>query len=263
MPIAKRILSHEPLMRTITLCETPLRGTDREDLATKLTQALSRRWQPPQGQQHQSVEALKLGMLELVHADDRERFVEDTYLMTIEDFETKTWGFIICPFGPLDGLLQIRLFHADPTGLTNVTAKMVQEFTAMKYHENPLFSFSEHHLIQVLPPLGQKPVLEGRITTKGQQLLHIMKRRKAARVKLAKATTGIALVTIAVSITLYAADLAWPNHIIHWIDGFFERISTASLFTAFLAWAQPWLDPLEIEDEPIIQWAPVRGTEIK
>lgn len=234
-------------MRAILRCETSF---DEKQLETYFSQTI---WWPTVDQGSAIVEGHKSDIISHIAPDDRP-LAESTFVFTIYDDATRTWGIVS---RPTHHALAFRLKNPIAERLKLACERLVKDLEPVNADQGKMGSrraFRFEPSVEVLEPNSQDHALAGEILPPKRLLFAIQERRSEAWVGAFTAVVGVVLLVLTSPpikpVLLARVEELWRP----WVSGNMERVSTAALVTLAISWFEVLLHWFDIRRRSSIRW---------
>lgn len=231
-------------MRAIIMCGTTTKDVELEEILTKLN------WWPNLPQNSNEVEVNKKEIIQLIPDSDRV-IVEKTFICTVYDAETRTWGIIN---RPNQNRLIFRLKNPVSDRLKHSCEKLVNKLRSYSTDHKNNFCFKFKPRVEVLEPGNDNFSFSGEILPSSRVQLAIQERKTEVYVGIFAGLTAIILLIITSPLVsnfvLPSPTSSWRI----WTSGTLERFSTAALVTATISFFEVALHWFDIRRKSIIRW---------
>jgi hypothetical protein len=235
-------------MRAIIECITSKEPTDLKEVLEENS------WLPTIGEDDEFTQSRKIDIIEHIAPEDQP-LVEKTFLHTIYDDSTKTWGIVN---RPTKYELAIRLKNSSSEKLKHACEKLVGDLQvySLKYGKNLNFQFPTN--IVVLEPNSNSPAFHGEVLPlkrfPRRFFLAIQERKREALVS--GVALLISLILLVLTIPTWSSLIPFPleSDWHKWIAGNLERFGTATLLTSAISGFEVFLHWFDIRRKPIIRW---------
>jgi hypothetical protein len=233
-------------MRAIVNCRTHVEKESLDGLLSECD------WWPSLPQTDPEITSKKDEILK--HVSDQDRpLVTGTFLYTIYDAETKTWGLVN---SPAKHVITFRLKNPFSERLKAACSKLIadlERLTSPRKDGKHSFDFSPR--IDVLEPNSENYAFSGEILPKSTFLFAITERKTEAYVGLFAFISTILLLIITSPVIshifLGVNDTEWKR----WFSGNLERCTTAMIVTTIISWFEVLLNYFAIRRHNRIRWS--------
>jgi hypothetical protein len=229
----------EVKMRAIILCDTLVENNDLESILSEIN------WLPNMEDDNLELLERKKEILEHIPKDAK-KLVESTFVCTIYDDETKTWGIVN---RPNKHRLSFRLKNPVSDRLKKASIKLVSDMRTNK-HTDGKFKFDFLPRVEVLEPGNENYSFAGEILPPHRLKLAISQRKTESYVAIFAGIIAIVLLIVTSPIILPVKTNSWEI----WFSGTLERFSTAALVTMTISAFEVFLHWSEIRRQDLIKW---------
>ncbi len=232
-------------MRSVIRCRTNVEPEAFDALL------LERDWWPTVAQDHELVQERKREILDQVKEGDRD-IAEGTYMYTIYDAETRSWGIAS---NPTKRMITFRLKNVVSDRLKTATERLVYDLQTLDAGKRNGIEFEFYPTVEVLEPNSQNHAYSGEIVS-GSKLKYAIAQRKI------EATAGLIAALFAILFSLLTVPSIksplfqqLPPEWFTWLSGFLERLATSAIVVATISWLNLLLYWLDLRQRGVIRWS--------
>lgn len=175
--------------------------------------------------------------------------VESTYLYTVLDAETETWGIVSNPAG---SWIEVRLKNAESEQLRRAATRLVADLgTTSRSGLRSRHTVHFYDRIEVLAPGSADFAFLGTILDGSPWQATRRERRTEVVFAVAGAVIGVTLLLLTSPFGPWSPSTD-PLGI--WVEGNLERLTSAALFSAIVSGLTVGLRYLEVRRSPVVNW---------
>lgn len=234
-------------MRAIIKCITNI---DPKDLDTVLTE---KDWWPALDQNHEEVLRRRDEIFNHVADGDR-AIAEKTYLFTIYDEATKSWGIIN---NPTKHGLTFRIKNPDSDRLKSACERLVNDLEHLngRSHGETPTKIRFISKIEVLEPNSSDHAYSGEVLPAGRFTLALKQRRTEIYVGLLAGLGALFFLILTLPPIAHWLLSGLPGEWPTFSKGFLDRLATSAIVTSTVALLNVVLHWLELRRKSVIRWS--------
>jgi hypothetical protein len=214
-------------------------------------------WWPSLAQDHEVVKARKKEIIDTIAKEDLS-LAESTYVCTIYDDNSKSWGIVS---RPSEHGLAFRIKNPVSDRLKTAAEKLVGDLQAVsgrregrKGSESTVsFDFRSH--IEVLEPGSENHAYYGEVLTANRFALAVQQRRVEAIVGIGAAVVSLILLLLtfpSVASALFGS-LSKADNV--WLIDSLGRLATSAIVTATVSLLEVFLHWTDLRRKTVVQWS--------